>query len=97
MLKRLLTLALFLTVTSVFATEPLNPQNDMFNKELLEKETLDQNEFELLMNKEFWSMMIKGWEFGKNAYFLYSSTSLLLYRNVEKALYDIVWYGPLIV
>ena len=28
---------------------------------------------------------------------LYSSTSLLLYSNVDEALYDIVWYGPLMV
>ena len=42
-------------------------------------------------------MRIKGWGVGKNAYFLYSSTSLLLYINVDEALYDIVWYGPLMV
>ena len=37
MLKKLLTLALFLTVTPAFATEPLNQPDTMFNKELLEK------------------------------------------------------------
>ena len=29
--------------------------------------------------------------------FLYSCTSLLLSSNVDEALYEIVWYGPLIV
>ena len=42
-------------------------------------------------------MMIKRREIGKNAYSLYSSTSLFLYSNVDEALYGIVWYGPLMV
>ena len=29
--------------------------------------------------------------------FLYSSTSLFLYSNVDEALYGTVWYGPLTV
>ena len=29
--------------------------------------------------------------------FLYSSTSLFLYSNVDEALYGIVWYGTLMV
>ena len=42
-------------------------------------------------------MIINGLEIGKNAYSLYSATSLFIYSNVDEALYDIVWYDPLMV
>ena len=49
--------------------------------------------YEMLTKKVYLSMMIKGWEIGKNAYLLYFSDSIV----VDEALYVIMWYGPLMV
>ena len=49
--------------------------------------------YELFMNKVYWSMMVKGWEIGKNAYLFYFPYSIV----VDEDLYGIVWYGPFMV